>query len=145
MDLINLFNNDFNAEFNSGLQFDSEFASINFDQVLLTQVHNTVEDKMKKVRSNLHLIDKCLATKRTDILPAYELRKYGVVALRTAALDFEEIGEFEDFASNRIESLMNRAIAEAHMLTILSAESLEEDRIHKEFTSIHNRFSTLLF
>lgn len=132
-------------EFKSALHFDSEFASINFEEAPLPKVHNTIEDKMKKVRKNLHLIDNCLATKRTDILPAYELRKYGVLALRTAALDFEEKGEFEDFASNRIESLMNRAIAEAHMMTKITAESIEEDQIHKEFASIHNRFSTLLF
>lgn len=105
----------------------------------------TLEEKLSLVKSNLNLIDKCLATKRMDILCAYELRKYGVLALRTAALDYENQGNFQDFASSRIESLMNRAIAEAHILLAFSNQIIEEDQIHKEFASIHNRFSTLLF
>lgn len=97
---------------------------------------DSVEEKISIALSNIDLIERCLATKSDKFLSKGELKNYGMLALRTAALEVDEKEDFRAFALKRIEFMMNRAIAEAHLI-------LENKENNCDNNSLGNRFDTI--
>lgn len=96
-------------------------------------------NKEDLVQKNLHLIDKCISTKRTDLVSEDELRALGKIALNTFAQDsFYSFG-FEKSVLRKIEKMMNIAIAEAAYIKEVQNNISKKD-LCTEFTSIYERF-----
>lgn len=100
----------------------------------------TADSRSEMAQKNEHLIDKCLSTKRFDIIDKMELKNYGMLALYSAAMDFIYGLDFEEFALKRIERHMNVAIAEKMFYTNASDQELDKKTLNNEFQSIYKRF-----
>lgn len=104
------------------------------------EYHNNLKAERKTLADNhLHLIDKCIATKRTDLVPESELRALGKLALYSFANDSFFSFNFANNAMRKIEKMMNIAIAEAAFLKEVEANATKQD-LCTEFASIYERF-----
>ena len=128
-------NNNFYNENNNGSLIKVE----TLESISLNKVES-MEEKISKAQSNIDLIEKCLATKSEKFLSKGELKNYGIVALRTAALEVEEEENFRSFALKRIEFMMNRAIAEAHLILENKKNICDNDSLGNHFDTIHNTY-----
>ncbi len=130
-----------NTDYNSR-QFENT-TLINVDTLDSLSVSSTknIDQKMSIAQSNTDLVDKCLSTKSDKYLSKGELKNYGMVALRTAALDVDDAQDFRVFALKRIEFMMNRAIAEAHLILESKKENSDNNSIIKQFKAIQNIYS----
>ena len=98
------------------------------------------DDNWDLASDNEHLIEKCIESKRTDILDLGELYSYGRMALYTAAQDFIHGLDFEEFALKRIEKHMNVAITEELFRKSPAYININKIGLQTEFQSIYKRF-----
>lgn len=97
-------------------------------------------DILKLINSNQDLIQDCLEKRGETILSNSELKKYGSLALSTAALECENKNEYRSFAKKRLENMMNKAIAEAHLILELQGKNCDNNLVGMEFASIEKTY-----
>ena len=101
---------------------------------------NNIVSILSLINSNQDLIQDCLESKQDSVLSSKELKKYGSIALTTAALECKDEKEYRSFAKRRLEVMMNRAIAEAHLILELQGKICDSNKVGMEFASIEKTY-----
>jgi hypothetical protein len=97
-------------------------------------------DYVNLINENRDLIQDCLKNKNDTILSSNELEKYGSLALSAAALECVNQKVYRSFAKQRLEVIINRAIAEAHLILELQGKIFDNNKVVIEFASIEETY-----
>tara|TARA_B110000444_G_C18648325_1_gene504840 strand:+ start:146 stop:574 length:429 start_codon:yes stop_codon:yes gene_type:complete len=98
------------------------------------------EEKMSLAKTNKDLIDLCIVTKSDQYISREELLSYGLLALNLAAIDAVDDDGFRVFARRRIELTLNKAIAEAYLLSEIKGKRCDNSEIGVAFESIEKTY-----
>ena len=101
---------------------------------------NNFVNLLNLIDDNQDLIQDCLAKQKDAVLPKRELKKYGFLALSTAALDCTNLKEYRSFAKKRLENMITRAIAEARLILELEGKICDNNEVGMEFASIEKTY-----
>lgn len=125
------------SDSSSSFHVDDDFTIIDMIEV---PKEMQIINSMNLANDHQHLIELCLETKNNAFISSAELRQYGQIALKTAALEFNNKGQFRPFALKRIEFMMNRAIAEANCIEKLKNNTCDNDELGYTFECIQKTY-----